>query len=263
MSINTLMETWSRQAEAMGEFHRQELRETGPAWETLLLHGLKNAPGNRVLDAGCGTGFLALLLARNGWYVTAIDASTAMIEQGLRMAKEMGLTEFVTFQVGDVQTIDLPDNTFDAVVSRHASWLFQDPENAYRTWVRLLRPGGILLNMDANWLLPLWESEATAQFWADEAELVRRYGPFQDFYHDRDMMDTLRCVPLAFQERPAWDEALCRELGLGVESDFLPGEPYWNSFLALRYRTMPTFMLRAQKPTEEMKGDENGKEERE
>lgn len=78
MSINKLMETWSRQAEAMGEFHRQELRETGPAWETLLLNGLKNAPGNRVLDAGCGTGFLALRLARNGWYVTAIDASTAM-----------------------------------------------------------------------------------------------------------------------------------------------------------------------------------------
>ena len=131
MSINTLMEAWFRQAETMGEFHRQELRETGSAW------------------------------------------------------------------------------------------------------ARLLRHGGVLLNMDANWLLPLWENEAAAQFRTDEAELVRRYGPFQDYYHDRDMMDMLRRVPLAFQERPAWDEALCRKLGLGVESvpagrdilEFLSGSP--------------------------------------
>lgn len=258
--MNKLMDKWSQQAEAMGVFHRRELRETGPVWEALMMDSLAGAPGNQVLDAGCGTGFLSLLLAGNGWCVTAVDASTAMIEQGQRMAKEMGLTEFVTFRTGDVQTIDLPDETFDAIVSRHASWLFQDPESAYRTWARLLRPGGILLNMDANWLLPLWEDEASAQFRADEAELVRRYGSFQDHYHDRDMMDTLRRLPLAFQERPAWDAALCRKLGLVVESSFLPGETYWNSFLSLRYRTMPTFVLRAQKPMQEMKGDENGKE---
>lgn len=259
MIMDKLMQKWSRQAKLMGEFHRQEMKETGSAWETLLLQALKNAPGNRVLDAGCGTGFLAMLLARNGWYVTAVDASMAMIEQGQLIAKEMGLTEFVTFRMGDAQTTEFPDETFDAVVSRHSSWLFQDPESAYRTWVRLLRPGGILLNMDANWLLPLWENEASAQFREDEAELVQRYGQFQDYYHDSNMMETLRRVPLAFQERPAWDEALCRKLGLAVESKFLPGEIYWNSFLAIRYRTIPTFVLNAQKPEKEMKGDENGK----
>ena len=190
-----------------------------------MMDSLAGAPGNQVLDAGCGTGFLSLLLAGNGWCVTAVDASTAMIEQGQRMAKEMGLTEFVTFRTGDVQTIDLPDETFDAVVSRHASWLFQDPESAYRTWARLLRPGGILLNMDANWLLPLWEDEASAQFRADEAELVRRYGSFQDHYHDRDMMDTLRRLPLAFQERPAWDAALASDVPVLLEVKTDPNVP--------------------------------------
>ena len=51
----------------MGTFNWQELSETGPAWEALLAELLAEAPGGKVMDAGCGTGFLALLLARCGW----------------------------------------------------------------------------------------------------------------------------------------------------------------------------------------------------
>lgn len=119
------------------------------------------------------------------------------------------LAERIVFQVSDAQAGAQTDCTFDAIVSRHASWLFPEPAAAYREWIRLLRPGGILLNMDANWLLQL---------------------------------------PLAVQSRPAWDEHICRKLGLlRVEGRLLKPEIYWNPFLAIRYRTVPTFVICAQK----------------
>ena len=232
----------------MGTFHWQELSETGPAWEALLTELLAEAPGRKVMDAGCGTGFLALLLARCGWQVTAVDSSAEMIQQGRLAASEMGLAERIVFQVSDAQAGAQTDCTFDAIVSRHASWLFPEPAAAYREWTRLLRPGGILLNMDANWLLPLWKTDISAQFWKDEAELICRYGEFQDCYHDKDLMQAFQQLPLAFQSRPAWDEHICRELGLlRVEGRLLKPEIYWNPFLAIRYRTVPTFVICAQK----------------
>ncbi len=158
------------------------------------------------------------------------------------------LAERIVFQVSDAQAGAQTDCTFDAIVSRHASWLFPEPAAAYREWTRLLRPGGILLNMDANWLLPLWKTDISAQFWEDEAELICRYGEFQDCYHDKDLMQAFQQLPLAFQSRPAWDEHICRELGLlRVEGRLLKPEIYWNPFLAIRYRTVPTFVICAQK----------------
>ena len=82
----------------------------------------------------------------------------------------------------------------------------------------------------------------------DEKELIKRYGEFQDHYHDKEMMVALRQLPLAFQERPEWDKKVCEDLGFhSIEYDFLLEEGYWNPFLTLRYRAIPTFVLKAEK----------------
>lgn len=257
---------WSAQAAEMRDFHLRELAETGPVWAHLLEQCLAGAlkqtdapcpadassgaaaPGPTVLDAGCGTGFLAVILAQSGWQVTAMDNCAAMAAQAQSTAAELGVSDRITFLTGNAESTQLPPRAFDAVVSRHASWLFLNPEQAYREWVRLLKPGGILLNLDANWLRPLWSDETAAAFRADEAALRRQYGAFRDIYHDRAQMRLLRKLPLAFRRRPAWDEAVCGALGLKcAEIRWLPGDLYWNPFLARRYRTMPTFVLKAQK----------------
>ena len=234
-------ERWAEQATYMYDFHIQELQETGPVWEKLLKKYLGNIPGKKVLDAGCGTGFLSVILAKNGWKVTAIDNSSDMLEQAKITAEQYGLSEYITFLKRDAEHTELTSDTFDAVVSRHASWLFSEPTTAYKEWFRLLKSGGILMNLDANWCIPLGTSEAAAQFAEDEKELIKRYG-------DKEMMAALRQLPLAFQYRPEWDKKVCENLGFhSIEYDFLLDEGYRNPFLSLRYRAIPTFMLKAKK----------------
>jgi SAM-dependent methyltransferase len=71
---------------------------------------------NRViLDVGTGTGRAALILARGGAHVTAVDASNEMLNVAGRRATEEGAT--VRFLVGDAHALDFPDRSFDVAVS--------------------------------------------------------------------------------------------------------------------------------------------------
>ena len=144
--------------------------------------------------------------------------------------------------------MDFSDNAFDAVVSRYAFWLFNNPKKVYAQWYRILKSGGCMLDLDANWLFPFWGEEQAKLFQSDENILTKLYGRFQDYYHDTDMMDELKKLPLSYVKRPEWDLEICRETGFkNIETETLSQEKYWNSFMARRYRTMPTFIIKAQK----------------
>jgi SAM-dependent methyltransferase len=67
-----------------------------------------------ILDVGTGTGRAALMLARGGAHVTAVDASKAMLAMARQRAAEQHVK--VRFQVGDVHALKFPDREFDAVV---------------------------------------------------------------------------------------------------------------------------------------------------
>lgn len=100
-------------------------------------------PGGRVLDAGCGTGTLALRLAREGFEVTGVDLSSRMIEQA--RSKDSGGA--VTWRVADLTALDLGGD-FDAIVSvadvfNHLPTL-DDWEAAFRGLRGHLRPGGMV-----------------------------------------------------------------------------------------------------------------------
>src|SRR5438067_9261066 len=68
----------------------------------------------RILDVGTGTGRAALLFARGGAYVTAVDASQEMLAIARQRAAEQRVK--VRFQVGDVHALRFPDRAFDVVV---------------------------------------------------------------------------------------------------------------------------------------------------
>jgi 2-polyprenyl-3-methyl-5-hydroxy-6-metoxy-1,4-benzoquinol methylase len=71
---------------------------------------------NRViLDVGTGTGRAALLLARGGANVTAVDASSDMLAVARRRAAEEGAA--IRFLVGDAHKLDFPDRSFDVALS--------------------------------------------------------------------------------------------------------------------------------------------------
>ena len=68
-----------------------------------------------ILDVGTGTGRAALLLARGGAHVTAVDASSEMLAVARRRATEEGAP--VRFLVGDAHALDFPDRSFDVALS--------------------------------------------------------------------------------------------------------------------------------------------------
>jgi len=112
----------------------------------LRLAGLAGVrPGDRVLDVGCGTGYLSRILgalAGADGQVTGVDPAAAMIEYARRRAPLN-----CTYVVGEGQSLDLPDESFDVVVSSLAVHHIPDEERgaAVREMFRVLRPGGRLL----------------------------------------------------------------------------------------------------------------------
>ncbi|HSD88950.1 MAG TPA: methyltransferase domain-containing protein [Kofleriaceae bacterium] len=103
---------------------------------------LAGAPkGARLVDVACGPGSLALLAAKDGYTVDALDFSTAMIEklEG-RKAAAGGTT--VTAQVGDGQALPYVDGTFAAGFSMFGLMFFPDRAKGLAELRRVLAPGG-------------------------------------------------------------------------------------------------------------------------
>jgi demethylmenaquinone methyltransferase/2-methoxy-6-polyprenyl-1,4-benzoquinol methylase len=109
-------------------------------------------PGDRVLDVGCGTGALCVLLARKGVQVTGIDVSPAMLAQAAEQIEKECLAEEVTLvQLGAVDLdSEFPDSSFDAVVSTLVFSELSNDEIDYTLMecLRILRPEGQLLIAD-------------------------------------------------------------------------------------------------------------------
>lgn len=241
-------QSWAEKIENIDQFHLKELENFGPAWMETMTPYLKNAPGRKAVDIGCGTAFLTILLAQNGWEVTAVDNSPAVLKKAGENAAYYGLADRITFLECDAADLKIESGSMDALVSRHATFLFREPEACYAEGFRVLRSGGILMNLDANWMAPLWDSAAAQQFQSDERELVEQFGPYRDIYHHKELVEQLRWLPLAQKLRPRWDKGICRQAGFTkVESRFVLKQRLWNEVMALRYRAIPTFAVTAVK----------------
>jgi len=100
------------------------------------------APGSRVLEVGCGAGFLSVALARRGLHVLAIDSSEAMVELARQHATGSGTSEMLSVEVGDVYALPFEDGSFDLVLAIGViPWLAR-PELAIGEMARVTRLGG-------------------------------------------------------------------------------------------------------------------------
>jgi ubiquinone/menaquinone biosynthesis C-methylase UbiE len=137
-------EIYSRNT-AYGEIYR-ERQARALAW----IDDLSLAPDSQVLEIGCGAGFLSVALAQRGLHMHAIDSVEAMVELTRQHAKEAGVSELLSVDIGDVYALVFEENSFDLVIALGViSWLAQ-PELAIREMARVIRPGGYVLLTDGN-----------------------------------------------------------------------------------------------------------------
>jgi ubiquinone/menaquinone biosynthesis C-methylase UbiE len=120
---------------------------TMPVAETIVQSADPHA-GQRVLDVACGTGNVALVLARRNCDVTAIDLVPSLVEKAKRRSLADG-TE-IRFLEGDVQALPFPDASFDCVFSVFGAMFAPDQERAAKELTRVCRPGGTVAM--ANWI---------------------------------------------------------------------------------------------------------------
>jgi ubiquinone/menaquinone biosynthesis C-methylase UbiE len=113
------------------------------------------ATPNRVLDLGCGTGYLLRALAgryRDTEQFVGVDAAPAMVKTANTVAQD----DRLTFAAGVAEQIGYPDETFDLIVSTTSFDHWSDQQAGLRECARVLRRGGRLVLVDqfSWWLMP-------------------------------------------------------------------------------------------------------------
>ena len=211
---------WTRRAHDFNIVRQNELQDaiSGRWLAEIGAHLRRNRP-LEILDVGTGTGYFAVLLAGEGHAVTGIDLTPAMLQEAEETAAAQGVA--VRFHLMDAQKTDFPDASFDAVVTRNLTWTLPDPETAYREWFRVLRPGGILLNFDANYAENVRNHNQSASKVSETG--VYGHCGMTPALSEENAEITL-AVPASRHARPAWDAELCRKAGFAeVSADATAG----------------------------------------
>jgi ubiquinone/menaquinone biosynthesis C-methylase UbiE len=125
----------------------------------------KLMPSNLTLaDVGCGTGSLALELARFAKRVVGIDLSREMLRRAARLATEKKISN-VEFRRGNAERLPLPDRSVDAAFCVMVLHFLQNPTRAVRELCRITRRGGSVILLDLVSHQQKWMSEEMAHRW--------------------------------------------------------------------------------------------------
>lgn len=111
--------------------------------DVILAEAARAAPGEAVLDIGCGTGGGSIAYARRtgpGGRVLGVDISAPLLARAEERRREAGLAN-LAFLLADAQ-IEPMEGPFDLMVSRFGVMFFEDPVAAFRNIARAIRPGG-------------------------------------------------------------------------------------------------------------------------
>jgi ubiquinone/menaquinone biosynthesis C-methylase UbiE len=116
----------------------------------LVLEMLKAGQGERILDAGCGTGIFTLHVLATGACVVGLELSLPML---LRAVRKLEGRAFHPVR-GDMTTLPFGENEFDKAVSVTAIEFIEDGQRAINELFRVTKPGGWVVVATLNSLSP-------------------------------------------------------------------------------------------------------------
>jgi ubiquinone/menaquinone biosynthesis C-methylase UbiE len=141
-----------------------------------------NIEGLKVLDAGCGTGYLSILLAEKAASVIGIDISANMIQEAKAMAKEKNRN--VEFRVDSCSALNsIGNEAMDLIVSNYVLMDLPCLTEAIENFYRVLKPQGAAVCIFGH---PFSSDLAEEENYFDEVKRTDRWGPFDSdfiFFH--------------------------------------------------------------------------------
>lgn len=244
--LNEIATYWSGRTDGYSEVNHKELQgiQKG-AWLQVLEEQFGSAPKEelKILDIGTGPGFFPIILTEAGYQVTAVDYTEDMLKQAQENARD--LKDKITFRQMDAQNLEFDDGTFDIVISRNLTWNLEHPVRAYSEWYRVLKPGGKLINFDANWYGYLYDDEKREAYEQDRKNVESQ--ELDDHYlcTDIDKMEEIALkMPLSAQKRPLWDISVLEEIGFNqITADMEIWKQVWSTEEKLNYQSTPMFMV--------------------
>lgn len=186
---------------------------------------------------GCGSGFFSFFLTQLGHHVTGIDLTSSMIKEAKRSSEKLKI--YPEFHIMDAEQIQYSAETFDVLVTRNLTWTLPHPEIAYMEWYRVLKPGGLLLNIDANYGLEQFSG-------TDKL-------PHNHVHQEIDTSLLGECdhikaqLPISYRNRPSWDLQALEVSGFSsVSIDFSISNRIYLTEDEF-YNPVPLFLIKATK----------------
>lgn len=194
-------------------------------------------------------GFFSVLLSKAGHHVTGIDGSEGMLAYARKNVAHYGVSPELL--QGDFGALPFPDGTFDLVVSRNVTHIIREHLKVYGEWLRVLKPGGVLLIFDANWHLPYQPGPVRERLSAG-ARRPEKYG--RGYTHDGsyEYIDS-ELEPENYRvfgkaQRPDFDMGVLKQLpctNVSFERDVT--KELWSEREKFFYAATPLYMLRREK----------------
>ena len=149
----------------------------------LIIDLLHPGAGERILDAGCGTGVFTLDFLVAGARVVGLDISVPM----LNVARKKTTGYPFSALRGDMESLPFKDNSFDKTVSVTALEFIADAQGAVNELFRVTRPGGCVVVATLNSLSP-WAARRNAKTDSGQRHVLENA-----FYRSPD--ELLNCSP--------------------------------------------------------------------